>query len=106
MEVSTMDSWQIALVAVAVSLCLSLPRLWYTRSGGDYGKVARLERKLDLILKHLALETKLSVETPARVQELALMGRKIAAIRALRETNPWMGLKEAKNYVEGLTGRL
>jgi ribosomal protein L7/L12 len=32
------------------------------------------------------------------------MGRKIEAIKVLRETNPWMGLKEAKDYVERLIG--
>jgi len=99
-----MDPWQVGLIAAAVSLCLSLPRLWYTRGGGDYGQIARVERKLDLVLKHLGLETRLSVETPARVQELALMGRKIEAIKVLRETNPWMGLREAKDYVERLIG--
>ena len=59
-----------------------------------------MERKLDLILKHLGVE--LSVEAPAHVQELVLMGRKVEAIKVLRETNPWMGIKEAKDYVEGL----
>jgi hypothetical protein len=99
-----MDPWQIAFIAMAVSLCLSLPRLWYTRGGvgGDYGQLARVERKLDLILKHLGLE--LSVEAPARVQELVSTGRRVAAMKVLREANPWMGIKEAKDYVEGLTG--
>ena len=65
-----MDPWQIAFIAAAVSLCLSLPRLWYTRGGdGDYGQ-----------------------------------RRKVAAIKVLREANPWMGIKEAKDYVEGLIG--
>jgi hypothetical protein len=76
----------------------------YTRGRGDYGQLARVERKLDLILKHLGLDTKLSVETPARVQELALTGRKVEAIKVLRESNPWMGLKEAKEHVENLLG--
>ena len=96
-----MDPWQIAFIAATVSLLLSQ----YTRGRGDYGQLARVERKLDLILKQLGLETKLTVETPARVQELALTGRKVEAIRVLRETNPWMGLKEAKHYVEGLIAR-
>jgi hypothetical protein len=100
-----MDPWQIAFVAVAVSLCLSLLRLGYTRAGSDYGQIARVERKLDLILKHLGLETELSVDASARMQDLALIGRKIEAIKVLREANPWMGLKDAKDYVERLTGR-
>jgi len=99
-----MDPWQIVFIAAAVSGGLSLTRLWYTRGGNDR-QIERIERKLDLILKHLGLDTKLSVEAPPRVQELASMGQKVAAIKLLRETNPWIGLKEAKDYVEGLTGR-
>jgi hypothetical protein len=98
-----MDPWQIVIITATVGLGLSLLRLWSARSGGEYGQIARVERKLDLILKHLGLE--LSVEAPARVRELALTGRKVEAIKVLRETNPWMGLKEAKDYVEGLIGR-
>jgi hypothetical protein len=96
-----MDPWQIAFIAAAVGLLLSQ----FTRSRGDYGQLGRVERKLDLILKHLGLETTLAIEAPAQVQELALTGRKVEAIKVLRESNPWMGLKEAKDYVEGLIGR-
>ena len=70
---------------------------------GVLGQLARVEGKLDLILKHLGLE--LSVEAPARVKELAPTGRRVAAIKVLREANPWMSLKEAKDYVEGIIGR-
>jgi hypothetical protein len=100
-----MDPWLIVFIAVVVGSGFSLLRLSQTRGGGDYGQIARVERKLDLILKHLGIDTTLSVETPTRVQELASLGRKVEAIKVLRETNPWMGLKEAKDYVEGLIGR-
>jgi hypothetical protein len=81
-----MDPWQIVISAAAVGLSLSLLRLWSARSGGDYGQIARVQQKLDLILKHSGLE--LRVKAPARVQDLALMGRKVEAIKVLRETNP------------------
>jgi ribosomal protein L7/L12 len=97
-----MDSWQVVSIAVWVALALSLLSQRSARARTDCGQIARVERKLDLILKHLGLE--LSVEAPARVQELALMGRKVEAIKVLRESNPWMGIKEAKDYVEGLMG--
>jgi hypothetical protein len=100
-----MDPWQIVVIAATVSLCLSLPRLWYMRIGGDYRQIARLERKMDMILKHLGLDTKLGLEVPARVQELASMGQKVEAIKVLRETNPWVGIKEAREYIEGLIAR-
>jgi hypothetical protein len=98
-----MNPWLIVVFVVAFGMSLSLQRLWSARGGEEYRQIARMERKLDLILKHLGLE--LGVEAPARVQELLQMGRKVAAIKVLRDTNPWMGLKEAKDYVEGLIAR-
>ena len=95
-----MDPWHVVGVAALVSLLLSVPRLWSAR-GSDYGQLARVERKLDLVLKHLGLDTELRVEVPARVHDLAQAGQKVAAIKLLRETNPWLSLKEAKDYVEG-----
>lgn len=99
-----MDQWNAWGIVVLVSLLVSLPRLWFAR-GGDYGQLARVEIKLDRILKHLGLDTQLQVEVPARVHELAQTGQKVAAIKLLRQTNPWLSLREAKDYVEGRPGR-
>jgi ribosomal protein L7/L12 len=99
-----MDPWQVLGIVALVSLLVSLPRLWSAR-GADYGQLARVEQKLDLVLKHLGLATELRVEVPARVHELAQTGQKVAAIKLLRQTNPWLSLREAKDYVEGSAGR-
>jgi ribosomal protein L7/L12 len=32
-------------------------------------------------------------------------GQKVQAIRELRQSNPWLSLKEAKDYVEGVIER-
>ncbi len=67
------------------------------------GRIARLERKIDLILAHLGIADQ--DDAPGvislRVRQLAAAGRKIEAIKMLREeTN--MGLKEAKDAVDAL----
>lgn len=43
-----------------------------------------------------------SASVLAQVQSLVKSGQKIQAIKALREANPTLGLKEAKDYVDSL----
>lgn len=43
-------------------------------------------------------------EIPAEVRELALQGKKIEAIKLLRERSRGLGLKEAKDLVETIPG--
>ena len=62
-------------------------------------RVARVERKLDLILDHLGLR-----EDDPRLDEIAALardGKKIQAIKMYREVTG-AGLKEAKDAVERL----
>jgi hypothetical protein len=98
-----MDLWHILALVALVGLSLSVFR--ESARHGDFGQLARLERKVDLIMRHLGLEADLRVEVPAHVHELAHSGQKVEAIRKLRQGNPWLTLKEAKAYVEGLAGR-
>ncbi len=66
------------------------------------GRIARLERKIDLILEHLGIADQDDVPgvMSPRVRQLAA-GNKIGAIKVLQEeTN--MGLKEAKDAVDAL----
>lgn len=75
----------------------------YQFTGADRAQLARIEAKLDLILKHLNLEY-VTAEPPCplspEVQELARHpGRKIEAIKLHREQTG-AGLKEAKDAVE------
>jgi ribosomal protein L7/L12 len=61
--------------------------------------ISHLERKVELILNHLGIDPNQGVDE--RIVELMKAGRKIEAIKLHRETTG-CGLKEAKDYVEGL----
>jgi hypothetical protein len=63
------------------------------------GNNSRLERKVDLILKHLGIDPNQGVDE--KITELMKPGQKIEAIKLYREQTG-VGLKEAKYYVEGL----
>ena len=71
-----------------------------TAEGGNYGRrLRRLDRKIDLILRHLGLDPNQDVNP--QVMELTKAGQKIQAIKLYRQQTG-AGLKEAKDYVEGL----
>jgi hypothetical protein len=91
-----MDSNSGLLVAILiVSLCTLLGR-----SGSDNSiRFKALERKLDLILERLGINPNEGVDS--QILELVKAGRKIEAIRLYREQTG-AGLKESKDYVEGL----
>ncbi|MDO0913329.1 ribosomal protein L7/L12 [Streptomyces sp. DT2A-34] len=66
-------------------------------------RVARVERKLDLVLDHLGLQ-----EDEPRMDEVLVLlrnGKKIEAIKVYREITG-EGLKEAKEAVERLAERM
>lgn len=64
----------------------------------DRALLARVERKLDLIIDSLGLEESAPADLE-QVRLLAQQGRKIEAIRLYRETTG-VGLKEAKDAVD------
>ena len=59
----------------------------------------RLERKIDLLLKHLGIDPNEGVDD--EILELVKSGQKIAAIKLYREKTG-AGLREAKDFVESL----
>ncbi|MFQ6328843.1 MULTISPECIES: hypothetical protein [unclassified Nocardia] len=63
-------------------------------------KIERLERKLDLIMKHLGIPDPAATLGNTEIDELILQGKKIQAIKRYRELDPSAGLKEAKEAVE------
>ncbi|WP_372412090.1 hypothetical protein [Streptomyces luteireticuli] len=65
-------------------------------------KVARLERKVDLILDQLGIRQE--EHELARIAELARKGERIKAVKAYRELTG-DGLKDAKNAVDQLAAR-
>lgn len=62
--------------------------------------LARVERKLDAMVRALGLEQKLWPPISAEVQQLLSQGDRIAAIRQYREEHPGLGLREAKEILE------
>ena len=63
--------------------------------------IARVDAKLDLLLKHAGLTYDPYEKVSASVMEAVKAGRKIEAIKRYRkETN--VGLADAKEYVEGV----
>ncbi|MCC6443552.1 MAG: ribosomal protein L7/L12 [Armatimonadetes bacterium] len=65
------------------------------------GSVPRVEKKIDLLLKHLGISTEAAGVSPAPdpIRELTRAGRKIEAIKLYRERTG-AGLKEAKDAVD------
>jgi hypothetical protein len=63
-------------------------------------KIERLERKLDLIIKHLGITDPSAMFGYSEIDELIQQGKKIQAIKRYRELDPGSGLKEAKEAVE------
>ncbi|MFQ6393260.1 hypothetical protein ACLMAJ_07400 [Nocardia sp. KC 131] len=63
-------------------------------------KIERLERKLDLIIKHLGITDPSATFGNSEIDELIRHGKKIQAIKHYRELDPGSGLKEAKEAVE------
>ena len=87
--------WPWAFVEVALIVVL----LNDQRTRDLQRDVARLDRKLNLILKYLNLDLGQGSGLSERVIELALSGQKIQAIKAYREETG-AGLADAKNAVE------
>jgi ribosomal protein L7/L12 len=81
-------------------LGLLLMALFLSRKAS--GNNSLLERKVDLILKHLGLDPNQDVNP--QVIEFMKAGQKIQAIKLYREQRG-VGLKEAKDYVESLLER-
>ena len=88
------DTW-LLIVILALSI-LSL----LSRSGDQSARLAALDRKFDLILKNLGINPSDGLDP--QLENLVRDGEKIEAIKLYR-TQTGVGLKEAKEYVEGLT---
>ncbi|MEU6140230.1 ribosomal protein L7/L12 [Streptomyces sp. NPDC047081] len=91
-----MDTLGYTLAAVA--LLIGVGSIENRISRADQ-RVARVERKLDLILGHLGLRE--DEPWSAEVADLVRAGKKIEAIKMYREATG-VGLKEAKDAVEKL----
>jgi hypothetical protein len=80
-------------------LALFITTFWSSFRADTTQRLRRLERRVDLILKHLGVNPDQGVH--AEIMELLKAGKKIQAIKVYREQTG-CGLKEAKDYVESL----
>ncbi|MEU4705868.1 hypothetical protein AB0G00_05495 [Nocardia salmonicida] len=63
-------------------------------------KLLRIERKLDLIMRHLEITDPASELDLSEVDDLVRQGKKVQAIRAYRQLRPDASLVEARDVVE------
>jgi hypothetical protein len=73
-------------------------------SSADAARLRRIERKLDLIIQHLAIETGETTAMPDEARRLADKGQKVQAIKAYREATG-ADLREAKEAIEAYIHR-
>ena len=102
---------QTVLVFLSASLSVLCVILVVSLLGGRLGamelriaKLARVDAKLDLLLKHFGLEYDLYKNLPPAVVGALRRGKKIEAIKRYREATA-AGLKEAKDFIEGAQRR-
>lgn len=62
-------------------------------------KIARLERKIDLVLQHLQIEDPDAIDF-TEIDDLLRRNKKVQAIRRFRQLDPAADLKEAVDAVE------
>ncbi|HBL14353.1 MAG TPA: hypothetical protein DD379_23790 [Cyanobacteria bacterium UBA11162] len=99
-----MHIWYILLIAIPV--CLAL---FYFRNDQHKTRLAylerkrqrRIERKLDLLLKHFSIEDP-GESADDDIVELALSGQKIEALKIYRILHPHEGLKDAKRAIDNI----
>ncbi|MFX0580316.1 hypothetical protein [Nocardia nepalensis] len=63
-------------------------------------RIDHLERKLDMIMKHLGLPGPEPASPYYEIDALIRQGRKIHAIKLYRDLNPGSSLKQAKDAIE------
>lgn len=94
-----LDFWDFMIVACIVSI-FATGSAYAAFSTRDRVRLGRLERKVDLILRHLNIEYVPGNLLSEEVRQLALdPAKKISAIKLHREQTG-VGLKEAKEAVE------
>ena len=81
-------------------LIASILLLFWTSGRDNSQRLTHIERKVDLLLARLEINPNQGVNQ--EILELMRSGQKIEAIKRYRELTE-VGLKEAKDYVEGLT---
>lgn len=90
------------LVGLAVGLLFSWTRV--ASVNREVSGLARLEAKVDALLKHAGIAFDPFAETPQPVVDALRAGDRILAIKHYRQATG-VGLREAKDYVDELVRR-
>ncbi|MDQ2800107.1 MAG: ribosomal protein L7/L12 [Armatimonadota bacterium] len=89
---------------IVLALYGFLMPFWPRRAGrDDQLRLTRLESKVNLLLDKLGIEHDTASE---EVRDYLAQGKKIHAIKAYREQNRPIGLKEAKDAVEAIEAQI
>ncbi|MBD3887275.1 hypothetical protein IFO70_37470 [Phormidium tenue FACHB-886] len=97
-----MDSSLWLLIIVIAYLPLVVLSLRSNPDKKILNQIARIERKLNLLIEHFKLQEQLQGQVSQEVRRLVEAGQKIQAIKLYREQNPGVGLREARGVVEAL----
>jgi hypothetical protein len=95
-----MDPWMIGVITMVVVLVMTR-----AAPGGDPRRLARLESKIDLVLRHLGLVYDPLAGAEPDVLQAIREGKKIEAIKRYRAATG-ADLAEAKDRVEELQAHL
>ena len=100
MELNEIDSMLQGLLWLLLLLLwvLTIPQI---KRGNDERRMARLEKKVDVLLDHFGLGDQFRIPANDQILQLLQANRKIEAIKVYRETTG-VGLREAKQAVEDM----
>ena len=95
----------LVVILLCTLLVVILMQMRFNAMAGGLARLSRLEAKVDLLLKNANVKYDPTVNVPGDVVEALRRGAKIEAIKRYR-TATGVGLKEAKDFVEGLQGKI
>ena len=99
-----MDGATLVIVLLVFFLGVVAARMNLNEVQRRVAALSRIEGKLDLLLKQANLEYDPFAQVPPEIVEAVQQGQKIRAIKLYRRASG-VGLKEAKEFVEGVQRR-
>jgi hypothetical protein len=95
----------LVVIILCTFLVVVVMQMRFNAIASGLARLSRLEAKVDLLLKNANIKYDPTVNVPPDVVEALRRGAKIDAIKRYREATG-VGLKEAKDFVEGLQGKI
>ena len=105
MILNPLDTIGVAALAVVILILIALMGARLNDIRGRTAALARIDAKLDLLLKQANIKYDPYRNIAPDVVEAVRAGRKITAIKIYRQSTG-AGLKESKDFVEGLQRQL